>query len=64
MSLAAIRVSVLDIESSCKKHHIRSLAFFGSVLREDFRPQSDIDFFVEFEQGHIPDWIFLPSRPS
>jgi predicted nucleotidyltransferase len=35
----------------CQRHHIRKLAFFGSVLREDFRPDSDIDVLVEFEPG-------------
>ncbi len=35
----------------CQGHHIRRLAFFGSVLREDFRPDSDIDVLVEFEPG-------------
>lgn len=33
----------------CRKHYIRKLAFFGSVLRDDFRPDSDIDVLVEFE---------------
>ena len=33
----------------CRRNHIRKLAFFGSVLREDFSPDSDIDVLVEFE---------------
>ena len=33
----------------CRQHHIRKLALFGSVLREDFRPDSDVDVLVEFE---------------
>ena len=36
----------------CRKHHIRKLALFGSVLREDFGPESDIDVLVEFHPGH------------
>ncbi len=36
----------------CRKHKIRRLAFFGSVLREDFQPSSDIDILVEFEPTH------------
>jgi predicted nucleotidyltransferase len=36
----------------CRKHHIRKLWFFGSVLREDFRPDSDVDVLYEFEPGH------------
>lgn len=36
----------------CVKHHIRKLSLFGSVLREDFRPDSDIDVLVEFEANY------------
>jgi len=35
----------------CQNHHIRKLAFFGSVLREDFQPESDVDVLVEFVPG-------------
>jgi len=38
----------------CQRNHIRKLALFGSVLREDFRPDSDIDVLVEFEVAHVP----------
>jgi predicted nucleotidyltransferase/predicted transcriptional regulator len=38
----------------CRRHHIKKLALFGSVLREDFHPDSDIDVLVEFEPGHVP----------
>jgi predicted nucleotidyltransferase len=38
----------------CREHGIRRLAIFGSALREDFDPNSDIDILVEFEQGRIP----------
>ncbi|OGO37681.1 MAG: nucleotidyltransferase [Chloroflexi bacterium RBG_16_56_8] len=41
-----------EIASFCRKHRVRRLAFFGSVLREDFRPDSDVDVLVEFEEGH------------
>ncbi len=33
----------------CHRHHIRWLALFGSVLRDDFRPDSDVDVLVEFD---------------
>ncbi|RKY60543.1 MAG: nucleotidyltransferase, partial [Candidatus Latescibacterota bacterium] len=33
----------------CRKYHIRRLCLFGSVLRDDFRPDSDIDILVEFD---------------
>jgi hypothetical protein len=35
----------------CRRHRIRKLAFFGSVLRDDFGPSSDVDVLVEFEPG-------------
>ena len=35
----------------CHRHHIRKLSFFGSVLRDDFRPDSDVDVLVEMEPG-------------
>ena len=38
----------------CRRHQIQTLSLFGSVLREDFRPDSDIDVLVEFEDGHVP----------
>jgi len=39
------------IAEFCKRHHIRRLALFGSALREDFTPNSDVDVLVEFEPG-------------
>ena len=35
----------------CRRHRIRKLSFFGSVLRDDFGPDSDVDVLVEFETG-------------
>lgn len=42
------------IAEFCRAHHIRRLAIFGSALRSDFRPDSDIDVLVEFEPDHVP----------
>jgi predicted nucleotidyltransferase len=42
-----------QIVDFCKKHHIRKLSLFGSVLRDDFRPDSDIDVLVEFEPEQV-----------
>ena len=47
------------IAGFCKRHHIRRLSFFGSVLRDDFGPDSDIDVLVEFDSDHIPGLIRL-----
>jgi hypothetical protein len=42
-------LSTDEIAAFCRRHHIRSLALFGSVLRDDFGPDSDVDVLVEFE---------------
>ena len=42
------------LASFCRRHHIRKLALYGSVLRDDFRPDSDVDVLVEFEPGQAP----------
>jgi hypothetical protein len=39
------------ITEFCRRHRIRKLSLFGSVLRSDFRPDSDIDVLVEFQPG-------------
>ena len=43
----------------CQRNHIRKLSLFGSVLREDFHIDSDVDVLVEFEPGHVPGFIRL-----
>ena len=47
------------IADFCRRHHIRKLSLFGSVLRDDFRPDSDIDVLVEFEPGQTPGLAFF-----
>jgi uncharacterized protein len=49
-----IQVPQEQIEAFCRKWKIRELALFGSVLRDDFRPDSDVDVLVEFEEGFHP----------
>jgi len=44
-----IEVPTEEIATFCRRNHIRRLAFFGSVLRDDFTPESDVDVLVEFE---------------
>ena len=43
----------------CRRNYIAKLALFGSVLREDFGPNSDVDVLVEFEEGHAPGFFGL-----
>ena len=47
------------IAEFCRRHHIRTLSLFGSVLREDFTPSSDVDVLVEFEEGCTPGLAFF-----
>ena len=47
------------IKEFCKRHHIRKLSLFGSALRDDFSPESDLDILVEFDPAHIPGFIRL-----
>lgn len=47
------------IEEFCQRHHIIRFSLFGSVLREDHRPESDIDVLVVFEKNHVPGFIGL-----
>jgi len=43
----------------CDRHHIQRLALFGSVLRDDFGPDSDVDVLVQFKPGGSPGWDFF-----
>jgi len=43
-----------ELAEFCRRNHIRKLSLFGSVLRDDFGPQSDVDVLVEFEPGYVP----------
>jgi predicted nucleotidyltransferase len=52
--MAQIAADKERIAAFCRKHGIRWLAVYGSALREDFRPNSDIDLLVEFEPGSEP----------
>ncbi|MBX7257982.1 MAG: nucleotidyltransferase domain-containing protein [Candidatus Hydrogenedentes bacterium] len=56
MPRTALDFSREQLAATCKRWHIAKLSVFGSVLREDFRPDSDVDVLVEFEPGHTPGW--------
>jgi uncharacterized protein len=57
--MSRLQIDQEAIADFCRRHHIRKLAFFGSVLRDDFRPESDVDVLVEFEPGHTPGLAFF-----
>ncbi len=46
----------------CRRYHIRKLALFGSALRDDFGPGSDLDILVEFFPDHIPGLAFFAMQ--
>lgn len=48
-----------QIQAFCRRNRIRRLALFGSILREDFRPESDVDVLVEFEPGARTGFAFF-----
>lgn len=52
MKRHGVNIPTEAIAAFCRRNHIQKLALFGSVLREDFRPDSDVDVLVEFEPGH------------
>ncbi len=54
MKSPRVEIGGAEIRDYCRRHHIRKLSLFGSVLREDFDRDSEIDFLVEFEPGHTP----------
>jgi len=51
VQLNGIEITREDVAQFCRDRGIRRLSFFGSILRDDFRPESDIDVLVEFEPG-------------
>lgn len=56
----AVQISIDEqrIADFCRRHHIRRLALFGSVLRDDFTADSDVDVLVRFDPEHIPGFAF------
>jgi predicted nucleotidyltransferase len=52
--MANIDVPVEILEQFCTKNRIKKLSLFGSVLRNDFRQESDIDVLVEFQKNGVP----------
>ena len=57
--MVRVKVDKKGLGRFCRMHHIRRVALFGSVLRDDFGPDSDVDVLVEFDPEHIPGLIGL-----
>ena len=54
-----VSISKTALAAFCQEHGIKRLAIFGSALREDFRPESDLDVLVEFKPERIPGLLGL-----
>ena len=59
-----VNISGSKLAAFCHRHHMKSLALFGSVLRDGFKPDSDIDVLVEFESGKTPGFLELADMES
>ena len=59
---ARIDIPKNRIAQFCRRHHIQRMALFGSVLRDDFTPESDIDVLVEFAPGKTPGLAFITMQ--
>jgi hypothetical protein len=59
MNKLKLNIPRRKLAAFCRKRHIQKLAFFGSILRDDFKPASDVDILVEFKQGYTPGLNFF-----
>ena len=57
-----IGISREQIAEFCRRYHVRRFMLFGSVLREDYGPDSDVDVLVEFEPDHTPGLAFFAMQ--
>lgn len=59
--MGRLRISIRQgkLAEFCRQNHIQKLSLFGSVLRDDFGADSDIDVLVEFEPGYVPGLAFF-----
>ncbi len=61
MTTLPINVPTLIVQQFCQRYHIQKLSLFGSVLREDFTAESDVDILVEFDPANIPGLFCLAT---
>ena len=59
IKVKSFRVPQAKIADFCSRHHVVRLALFGSVLRSDFRKNSDVDVLIEFDREHTPGFLGL-----
>lgn len=61
MNMHGIQFDADQLADFCRKHHVARLSVFGSILRDDFGPDSDIDLLAEFEPGQTPGMVGFGS---
>jgi len=59
MTYHNVQISTAELAAFCRRHHIRRLSLFGSILRDDFQADSDVDVLVEFAPDHVPGLGFF-----
>ena len=57
--MARVPIDQDGLDEFCRRHHIRRLSLFGSVLHDGFAAGSDVDVLVEFQSGHVPGLAFF-----
>lgn len=59
VAVGPLNIPMEQIAQLCRRHRVRRLSLFGSALRPDFGPTSDVDLLVEFESGATPGFAFF-----
>ena len=62
MTRHGVEISHEKLAEFCRRNHIGVLSLFGSILRDDFGPDSDVDVLVEFEPGHTPGFALIDMQ--
>ncbi len=61
---AQIEIPARKVAEFCRRYHIRRMSLFGSVIRDDFTSESDVDVLVEFLPGRLPGFAFFGVMPE
>ena len=64
MRQTRVSIPAQAVRAFCERHRIRRLALFGSVLGDEFRPESDVDILVEFRQRAVVGFLGLMKRAT
>lgn len=61
---SAVPIPQAEVAALCRRYHVERLALFGSVLRDDSHPASDVDILVEFQPGKTPGLAFIDLQDA